>query len=144
MVNSQDRSFDIGHPAEDRGRSKRLWTGLLLAPVAWFVQLIFGFEVTNRTCPSTVTAPGTTPDWLTPLLTGVNVLALGLCLVAMLISWGNIKRTRKSPTGPKGTLGSGGSRTRFLAVWGLLTGIMFLLATGFNTASLFLVPICNS
>ena len=39
---------------------------------------------------------------------------------------------------------AGEGRTRFLAVWGLFTAMVFIVALLANTFSLFLVPICHA
>jgi hypothetical protein len=144
MANQTDRGFNIGHPTQDSGTSRLLWVGLVLAPLAWIVQLLASFELSNRACRDEMMSSGTAPDWLGTALTAINIVALVLALVAITISWRNMRHTHRSKTGPHGILGSGGGQTRFLAVWGILTGLMFLFAIAFNTFSLYLVPLCNS
>lgn len=143
MAEQSERSFNIGRPSPDRHRARLLWMGILLAPTAWIVQLLVTFELSNRLCRDQPQATGA-PDWLGTTLTIVNVVALLLAAVGIWLSWQNLRRTHRSKPGTHGVLGSGGGRTRLLAAWGALSGLLFLCAIGFNTFSLYLVPLCRS
>lgn len=150
MAKHNKATFDVGRPSPDRERVGRftLYLGVLLAPLAWILQLVIGFEVANRAC----FAPGipektpmTVPPWLETALTTTNIVALIAAALAIAICLRSMRRTgtKRHPRGAGGMLNVGEGRTRFLAVFGLLTSVLFFVAIAFNTASLFLVPLCE-
>lgn len=146
----QDRAeFNVGQPAPDRERVSRraLYTGLFLAPLAWFVQLVVGFELSGRVCFTPAmpdNSPATVPVWFDIVLAATNILALVTACVALLVAIRCLRHTgtRQHPPGSGGMMHVGQGRSRFLAVFGLTTSLLFLAAIAFNTASLYLVPLC--
>jgi hypothetical protein len=143
---SPDASFDIGHPAPHRGQvgTGALAFTLLAAPVAWSLQLLLIYGFASHFCgPEPV--PASNPDWLLWLLPVVNVAALGLAALAIWLSLRHLQRTRSEQADQSGgIMDAGEGRTRFLSVWGVWIGIVFLLAIAFNTISVFWTGLCGT
>ena len=151
-ANSRDTSFDIGHPAPDRGRVRNfvLFFGLAAAAFAWSVELAATASLGGAAC---VTGDGpkfgfTSAGWATVTLTVVNLVALLVAFGALAISWRNMKRASvlegRHVTGDGGVLDSGEGRTRFISVWGIFASVLFIIAIGFNTIAVFWSGLCGA
>jgi hypothetical protein len=57
-------------------------------------------------------------------------------------SWNATRREVEGET--EDMVAAGEGRTRFLALWGLLTSVGFACAIGFSLIGLFTVPLCGS
>jgi hypothetical protein len=140
---TNDATFDIGHPAPHRGQIGLglLALSLLAAPVVWSLQLLSIYGFASYAC-----APGQMPasgwaHWVLPL---VNLAALAVVALATLLSLRNLRHTRQEhedQTG--GMMDAGEGRTRFLSIWGIWMGVLFLLAIAFNTVAVFWVGLCD-
>jgi len=147
--NSQDTSFDIGHPAPDRGRVRNsvLFFGLAAGAFAWSVELAATASLGGAAC---VTGDGpkfgfTSAGWATITLTVINLVALLTAFGALAISWRNMKRASAlEGMDVGGVLDAGEGRTRFISVWGIFAGILFILAIGFNTVAVFWSGLCGA
>ena len=136
--------FHIGHPApqRDEARPHQVLFTLLGAPAGWTAQLLFGFASTSYLC--TGQAGIAVPLWLKPAVIGLNVAALAIAAAALIVALALVRRTtheHRQRSG--GILDAGEGRTRFLAVWGVFTSIVFFVATLANSFSLFLVSSCK-
>jgi hypothetical protein len=57
----------------------------------------------------------------------------------------NLRRTgREHADGSGGMMDAGEGRTRFLAIWGIWIGVVFMLGIAFNTISVFWAGLCNA
>jgi hypothetical protein len=135
------------HPSPHRDRVGRwmLAFGLLGAPLAWSLQLLVNASLAGYSCyPHDV--PLATPlfDGLDAVAFGVEALAARVCVAAGAAAWLSWRRSR----GEKGGSGhhlieSGDGRSRFMAMAGLMTSLLFLVATGFAWVNLAAVPSCG-
>ena len=136
-----DATFDIGHPAPDRGRVGlgALMLCLLAAPVLWSLQLIVLYAFASHYCSAHGSA-----GWVHWLLPAVNLTALVGAGLALVLSVRNLRRTRREyDEGLGGMTDAGEGRTRFLSIWGIWLGVVFMLAIAFNTVSVFWVGLCE-
>ncbi len=136
----------IAHPAPHRDNvsaTMHFW-GLFTGPVVWGLQFVVNFALASHTC-----YPGATPlntpawhsAWIVILL--LNLLAAVLALAAAVLSYRHWQVTRTEHQGDAGhAIEAGEGRTRFLALWGVMTGLGFFVAILFNTLALFMVPEC--
>jgi heme/copper-type cytochrome/quinol oxidase subunit 3 len=101
-------------------------------PLAWATHLMVNYALIGGVCypgsePLTAVLPaGHFLWWLLPL---VDVVALAVCGGTAMVSHRTGQATEVA-------------RTRFLARWGVLLGIGFLIATLFDGVALFMVPLC--
>jgi hypothetical protein len=116
-------------------------------PVAWFIQLVVDFGLTSDTCfPRGIPRGSVLPGWgrihLALLL--INIAALIIALVAATVAWRSWRATRREHPGTSDELlEAGEGRTRFLAAWGLITGLGFFGAILFALIALVAVPPCH-
>jgi len=144
---SNDATFEIGHPAPDRGRigPGLLALSLLAGPVAWSLQLLFIYGFASYACGPAATQAAASPagwvDWVLPL---VNLAALAAVALATLLSFRNLRHTRQEHEDQSGgMMDAGEGRTRFLSIWGIWIGLLLLLAVAFNTLAVFWVGLCE-
>jgi hypothetical protein len=136
------------HPSPHRHRasSARLLFAVAGAGAAWLVQLIVDYGLAAHRCyphDTPLTAAQAGGGLTDPLLAIFNLIAIGLAAAAGLMSYRLWQQTREEHPGSAGHLVEAGEgRTRFLAMWGLLAGIGFLVAIVFDTVAVFTVPRC--
>jgi hypothetical protein len=136
------------HPAPHRERVGllALTFPVLAPPLAWSAHLIVNFAFSSHACypdgaPLQSPAPGF--GWLWSLLLLIDLAGIIVGLAGALIAWRNWRLTAEelAETGPPlAEIGEG--RTRFLAIWGLLIGIGFSVATVFDFVGVWVLPIC--
>jgi hypothetical protein len=81
--------------------------------------------------------------WLPAGLIAINLVALAIAALGIFMSWRIWLRTDEEAEGGHSHLiNAGEGRTRFLAVWGIWSGVWFFIMIGFNTVALFGVPTC--
>ncbi len=137
----------IKHPAPHRHRVglAALFFGLAAAPVAWNAQLLFGVALSAHACyPRDV--PLELPIWsgLWGILVAIDVAGIVLAIIGGVVSFRSWRLTfEEAAGGPHHLLDVGEGRTRFLAMFGILTSLLFTIGLLFATASVFLVPICR-
>ena len=74
----------------------------------------------------------------------ISILCLVVGVAAPLLALRSWRRTRdEQPGSAHHLLSSGNGRTRFLAVCGLLSSVLFLIALVAASATLFLLPLCG-
>ena len=133
------------HPAPQRHHVALLvlLAALFAVPTIWGLRLVLNFALASYFCfPGTV-RQYTLPGWTWPTLLGIDALAIAVALLAAAASWRNWQLTRDEAAAsgaPLMELGEG--RTRFLALWGLMTGIGFAVAIAFDLVALWIVPVC--
>lgn len=123
----------------------RLPVGLALtfavfgAPVAWFLQLWFGYALSAHACYP-LSVPLVTPVWprLWWWLIGIDMGAIVIAGAALFTAWGcHVAWRGVDPRSP------GELRNRFIAHWSVLTSALFSIAVVFTIVMLFIEPVCN-
>jgi phosphatidylglycerophosphate synthase len=143
---SQSYSFDIGHPAPDRTQVGGWMLTFALAggAAAWSLQLCTITALTGAACAmgGAVESGGPVERWGGTAASVVNVVALAVAVAALIVSYLAFRRTGSGSI-EQGVVDTGERRTRFMAVWGIFSGILFTLAIGFNTISMFWGGLCQ-
>jgi len=133
----------LGHPAPHRHRVGllALGFGIVGAPLAWNIELLVGVALSGHECYPRY-LPLSVPLWngTWSALLVISIIAIALGIVAGLVSWRSWSRTRDES--PK-EAHSGDGRTRFMAMCGLLSSGLFLVALAFTIAVVLLVPLCK-
>jgi hypothetical protein len=144
-----------GHPAPERERVPlaALWFGLAGGPVAWSIQTLVSLPVAAHACFPRLT-PLSSPAFggVRGVVFLLGVMAFGVSALATWVAWRTWSHTRQEQQGASGegarhresvaALETGEGRTRFMALAGLMTSIVFLLVTASHAAMLFLVAPC--
>lgn len=134
-------TFDIGHPAPDRGRVGigALMLCLLAAPALWGLQHLMLYAFASHYC-----APQAGVSWIHWLLPAVNLAALLGAGLALALAVRNLRHARQEyDEGAGGMTDAGEGRTRFLSIWGIWLGGTFMLAIAFSTIVLFWIGLCQ-
>jgi hypothetical protein len=130
--------------ATERGRVSEisLWLGGFGAAAAWSVHLLFSVAFGAGSCVEAAEPLQrySTPWWV---LAGVTVVLLAGALWSTLVSVRNLHRLGVGIRQTSQALEQPGARPVFMSFSGLLLGAMFLVALGFSTLTLFLVPLCR-
>ena len=109
------------------------------APLAWSLQLVFGYALSAHACfPTDV--PLVVPVWghLWWVLLGIDLAAVSIAGAALLAALGC--RAAWRGVEPQNI---GEARNRFLAHWSVLTSALFSIAVVFTIVMLFIAPVCN-
>jgi hypothetical protein len=108
-------------------------------PLAWFVQLCAGYALATWPCfpaDHRRLVPQNGYTWTFPLMVALLIAGVVVALLAFGVSWRTYARTRDETGGDDG-------RTRFLALWGMLLGAGFAVATSLTAVAFLLVPRCD-
>jgi hypothetical protein len=118
--------------------------GVVAAPVAWWLALSSLFAIASHTCfPGTM--PLATPSWNSLwVLAAIAITALVICAVAGLVSYRSWRETYGYQRGPERLVHFGEGRSRFLAMWGALTSLLFAILMIVCLIPLVVVPLCGS
>ena len=137
----------IKHPAPHRHRVglAALFFGLAAAPTAWNAQLLFSVGLSAHACyPRDV--PLELPIWgnLWGILLAIGLAGIAVAILGGIVSFRNWRLTfDEAPGSAHHLLDVGEGRTRFIAMFGILTSFLFALALLLATAAVFLVPLCR-
>jgi hypothetical protein len=117
--------------------------GLLGGPAAWYMQLCAGYVLASGPCfPHDIRRP--TPldgfAWTWPALVAILIFGVLVALAACLVSRGLLSRTQQ-PT-PGHPLEAEVRRTHFLALWGVVYGAGFAVATLVTAVAYIVLPRC--
>jgi amino acid transporter len=129
------------HPAPLRHQVSRAEAifAVVGGPLAWFVQLCAGYALATRPC-----FPPTGFQWSFPLMVILLIAGVVVALAAFAVSWRTFARTRNESGGDhRHLMQVGAGRTRFLALWGMLLGAGFTVATSLTAVAFLLVPRCD-
>jgi hypothetical protein len=134
------------HPAPHRQRV-RLWVlmfGLVAAPIFWLAQLLLGYGVSAAACyggdhPTTIASGASLRMALFSFDAAALIVALAGAAVSY-ASWHAVHGEQQS--GPHHALEVGEGRTRFMALWGILSSLCFGGAIVFNTMASVMAPLC--
>jgi hypothetical protein len=136
------------HPAPHRDKVSGIESlfGLLGGPLAWFVQLCAGYIMASWPCfplEQHRIVPQSGYTWTGEAIVVVSIAAIVVALAAFVVSRRTFNRTRdESRGGHQGLLEVGSGRTRFLALWGMVLGAGFAIATAMTTIAFFVLPRC--
>lgn len=126
----------------------RILLALFGAPVAWVSQMSLSETLAAYACyPHEV--PLSAPLWvdLPVILAAISVICLSIGLISGYIAWVSWRRTSHRLAGTE-TLGSvfevDGGQTRFLAVLGIMSSLVFNVAIVFVGCAVLLVPLCSA
>ena len=146
-----------GHPAPERGNVALwlLWFGFLGAPIAWTVQTLANTAVASHGCyPQLFPLDRPVTGGMRGILFAISIVAIAAGVAALAVSFSTWRRTKnehqeKSGEGARrhgqGTaaLETGEGRTRFMALSGVLTSLIFLIVIIAHTAAIFAVIPCG-
>lgn len=143
---SRDPGIPGRHPAPEADRLPTALALFLLfgGALAWWAQLCIGYGLSSWACyPHGVPLETPVVDWSR----GVTIALLLACaLVAVasaFVSWRIYRRVGpEKEGGPKDLLHKGHGRTRFVAMWGILLGAGFTIATLATLTAFIWVPRC--
>jgi hypothetical protein len=147
MATEELPQVSIKHPARHRRRVSlaALFFGLAAAPAAWNAQLLVSVALSAHACyPRDV--PLTLPMWsgLWWILVEIDIAGIILAITGGLVSFRSWQLTfNEGPGSAHQLLDVGEGRTRFLAMFGILTSVLFALGLLFATAAVFAVPLCR-
>ncbi len=134
-------------PHRDRVSTPLLFFGLFAGPVAWGVQLVANFALASHRCyPSDMPRASILPgwQWSSPAILAINIAAAILALIGAAVSFAHWQAARHEHQGSVGhAVEAGEGRTRFLALWGVMTGLGFFVAIVFDTIAFLMVPQCT-
>jgi hypothetical protein len=119
---------------------------LLGGPLAWYLQLCAGYALASQPCfhgGLRVTAPLRAAPWTRSAMILVMLAAVTVALLALFISWRAYRRAQSESAGGAVHLSEMGSgRTRFLALWGMVLGASFAVATAMSAVAFITLPRC--
>jgi hypothetical protein len=136
------------HPAPQRHEASALESifGLLGGPLAWFIQLCVSYSLASWPCfplDEHRLLPKSGYAWTWGAIVVVAVAAIIVELAAFTVSKRIFNRTRdEGRGGQEHLLEVGSGRTRFLALWGMIFGAGFAVATAMTTVAFFVLPRC--
>ncbi len=146
-----------GHPAPQRGNVALwlLWFGFLGAPLAWTFQTLANTAVASHGCyPQLFPLDKPATGGMRGILFVISIVAIVVGVAALAVSFSTWRRTKgehqeKSGEGARqhnhstAALETGEGRTRFMALSGVLTSIVFLIVIIAHTAAVFTVIPCG-
>lgn len=137
-----------GHPAPSRGVTtpRRLWFGLLGAPIAWSAQLLGMYALTGHTCYPNLRPLAAPTIGYAALWAGLWTIAgvtLAIGVVAGIVAIQDWLRTRHEARGERHwVLDTGAGRTRFMAASAIITSVIFVIAMLAHIESLLAITPC--
>lgn len=148
MVDDAVPSIEMNHPAPQRHRAglAALLFGICAAPVAWNVQLLLSTALSGHDCyPREHLLAAPLWNGLSPVLLAISVAGIAMAIAGGVVSWRSWRRTYdESPGSVHHLVDRGEGRTRFMAMCGILTSALFLVALVFGTIAFYLVPLCGN
>jgi amino acid transporter len=145
---SADHSVLSQYPAPPRHQlalSSAMF-GLIGGPLAWFVQLCAGYALASGPCfaqSQRATQPLEGFAWTWPAMIALLIAGVIVALAAFAVSYRTFVRTRDEAGGDQHHLMEvGAGRTRFVALWGMLLGSGFAVATALTAVAFLVLPRC--
>ena len=105
--------------------------GCSAAPLAWLGHVMLGYGLSAYLCYPADHPVMLSARWLFAALIAFDVVALAICGAGAVVSWRLWRQVR-----------GGEGRNRFLALWGLMSSLWFLVAILFNVIASLVVPSC--
>jgi hypothetical protein len=155
-VASPTQTSGARHPAPGRAHIAlpALWFGLFAGPAAWSIQTLVNLPVASHSCYPALSPLDAPVTAVRGIAFAVSVFALAVCVAAAAVafrSWMRLRGEHQEGSGrgsehtPAAALAeTGEGRTRFMALCGLLTSLIFLVLSLVHTAAIFLVLPCAS
>ena len=118
--------------------------GVAAGPAAWIAQLCVNYGLSSYAC-----FPGDAPRATPPpaaehaVLLLISLACLALALAGLWVSFAGLRRSRADGP-PDGMAATVLSRSRFLAMCGVLSATAFAIAIGFNIPSTLALKLCWS
>ena len=136
------------HPAPHRHRVE-FWIllfGAAAAPLIWMGHLWLSYGLSSRTCfPGDLANAGVSGAGLRDALLVFDAGAIIVSLIGLAVSYRTWRATRAEARGrAEQAIEVGEGRTRFLAIWGMISSSMFLIAVLFAAIASIMVPLCGS
>lgn len=136
------------HPAPHRHRVE-FWVllfGAAASPLMWMGHLWLSYGLSSRTCfPADMADAGVSVGGLRGALLVFDAGAIVVSLIALVVSYRSWRATRAEAHGRiEHAVEIGEGRTRFLAIWGMISSLMFLGAILFAAIASIMVPLCGS
>lgn len=119
---------------------------VLGGPLAWFVQFCAGYALASWPCfakAERTLVPLAGYDWTWPAMILVLIGGVIVALCAFFISLRNYQRTKGAPDQGE-PVDDRASRRHFLALWGMVLGAGFALATVITAVAFVVLPRCAS
>ncbi|HLX30507.1 MAG TPA: hypothetical protein VKV24_18660 [Casimicrobiaceae bacterium] len=146
---AQNASADSQSEHPSPGRHKvalaTLVFGAAAAPLAWNLHLLISVGFTSHACfpgREPLGAPFISGIWWIPF--GIGIAGIVIGIVSALVALHAWRKTRTERPGRAHELmSSGDGRTRFVAMCGILTSGLFIVALIFAMLAVFLAPICE-
>jgi hypothetical protein len=166
MGSAANRNTPVKHRSSDRHPMARTLIALFGAPTAWVMQMSLTEPIAAYACyPHEV--PLSAPLWveLSLILGTVSLACLAAGLFSGYVAWtlwqyaggvsgtsagssegGSAGSTAKAATGINGSQGAvvDGGQNHFLAMIGLMSSSLFIIAIIFTCCAIFLVPPCSA
>ncbi len=145
---SADHSALGLHPAPQRARVSPVIAafGVIGGPVAWFIEICGGYSLATAPCYSQAQrglAPLDGLSWTWPAMITLLLMCVLVALAAFIVSARTFARTRSEGGGDhRHLMEVGAGRTRFLALWGMLLGAGFAVATALTAVAFVVLPRC--
>jgi hypothetical protein len=120
-----------------------LWFGLAAAPLGWTLQMWMSASLAGYACyPHADPVGKPLWTWLPAVLPAISAAAFAIALSGGAVAWNTWQHTRSERPGSAHQLmETGDGRTRFIAMFGLLTSTVFVIAVAFGATALWLVPL---
>jgi hypothetical protein len=145
-----------GHPAPQRGNVAlwTLWFGFLGAPLGWTLQTLANTAVASHGCyPQLFPMHSPMTGGMRGILFVISLVAIIAAVAALAVSWSTWHRTSGEHQEKSGAnarqhnqstaaLETGEGRTRFMALSGVLTSVVFLIVIVAHAAAVFVVVPC--
>jgi hypothetical protein len=128
------------HPAPHAHRVEpgERFFGLFGGPIAWFVQLCGGYALASQPCfvdGVRVAQPLERAHWSMQAMVALMLIAAAVAIASFIVSWGAFVRTDP-------LMETGGGRTRFLALWGMVLSGGFTVTTAITALAFITLPRC--
>lgn len=141
----RDSNVEQDGPGGDRPGVVRLFAGMVLAPLAWALQVLVGYALAASACyPANLALAQ--PRWphVRGMVGGATLLLWGLLLCGCAIAWSNWKATAsQSPLAAGRIIQAGDGRRRFMALCGVLVSGLFAVVLLFTSIGILWVPSCG-
>jgi hypothetical protein len=149
MAEATHQAASVRHPAPHRDRVAlaELGFSLAAAPLAWGAQLVLSYGLASHVCfGGSAPRGGQAAHWTAAmsLLLATQLVALAIALIGAAMAYRLWRATRREVSDePHEMIEAGRGRTRFLALWGLMTSLGFAGAILFGVIGSLLVPLCG-
>ncbi len=145
MTEGMTPPLPAGRPEANRPGTMAMLAGLLLAPLAWVLQMMMVETLSAQSCyPFNQPLSAPSVAWMRPALVAVSALCLAAGVAGTLTAWRNVRRMGPSPPGasnaPRRTRAG---VDRFLSRVAAMSGALFLFALVATDVALAIVSPCR-